>query len=161
MIRLASAAIGMAMLSLLLAACGSAGDNERASATVNPTQRDGGEGGVTVEATWVTAEHAEDGAMKAKLEGYPGDRFVALHLKLDTHSGDLNRYDLVKAASLAADGSASQAASAWVPLSEDSHHREGLLIFPRPEGATGAELALRDIAGVPQRVLRWAPVPEG
>lgn len=158
--RLVFMALGLASLSLLLAACGSSVSEERSGGAASLTQQDSGEGGVTVEATWVTDEHAETDAIAAKLEQYPLDRYVAFHLKLDTHSGDLNEYDLVRIAYLTVDGGTSQAAVTWVSQSNDSHHREGLLVFVRPDGGKTVELTLRDIAGVSQRVLRWSPAPE-
>ena len=157
--RLLLSAIGISLLSLLLAACGMAGRKEEDRPLADLTQRDGGEGGVTVEATWVTRQHAGTDGIASRLERYPLDRYVAFHLKLDTHSVDLNQYDLTDAATLSVDGGAPQSATAWVALGDDSHHREGLLIFARKEGASRVELTVIGVAGVPQRVLRWAPPP--
>ncbi|HEU4759101.1 MAG TPA: hypothetical protein VFT91_03870, partial [Dehalococcoidia bacterium] len=60
-------------------------------------------GGVTVEATWLTAESVAE--VDADLSAYPPDGFVLLDVKLDTHSGDLMSVDLEREAALRQDGS--------------------------------------------------------
>ena len=124
------------------------------------TRVDGGQGGVTVEATWVAAPHRQELALDS-LRDYPADRYALIHLKLDTHSGDLSRYDLPRLATLTGPGPAPVAATAWLEMAEGGHHREGVLVFPgrgdeqgRPEGGR-AELKLTGIAGVAERLFLW------
>jgi hypothetical protein len=113
---------------------------------------------IAIEATWVTAEHlAEMGA--DSLATYPLEEYVLVHLAFTTHSGDLSQYDLAQLSSLRING-AEAPVEAWVSLSDDAHHREGVLVFARPTASGLAELVLRDIGGEPQRVFRWETVPE-
>lgn len=99
--------------------------------------------------------------------GHPPDH-VGFLVSLDTHSGSLLGNDLVALTELRDDrGSATQALG-WEPQSEDSHHRSGMLYFPRSlsEGQPAVtaesrymELSLKNLGGVPERVLRWEPAP--
>jgi hypothetical protein len=58
-------------------------------------------------------------------------------------------------------GEKEYAPEAWESISDDRHHRAGVLVFARvtPDGApldAGAvELVMKGIAGVPERVFRW------
>ncbi len=121
---------------------------------------DGGQGGVTVQATWVTPTHLED-MSKDVVRGYPVERYVLIHLKLDTHSVDLLKYDLPGLAALQRPDGAVFAPAAWLAVEESGHHREGVLAFPggSPEqwtaGGGAALLTLRGIADVPERVFAW------
>lgn len=104
-------------------------------------------GGVTLAATW------------------NGDRSSpAFSITLDTHTVDLDGYDLSRLAALRVDG------SEVAPMSWDApkggHHREGRLVFPattadgRPlidASTTEIVLVVRGIAGVEERVLTWNP----
>lgn len=84
---------------------------------------------------------------------------------MDTHSVDLDGVDLSRQAVLRTDQGIEIAPSAWQsPLS--GHHRRGMLTFPAttPDGrpvfspaTRRVELVIRDIAGVPERVLLWTP----
>ncbi|MBI4234343.1 MAG: hypothetical protein HY686_07880 [Chloroflexi bacterium] len=159
---------GLAALLLALLAgavavsCASQGEPppEQGTAPQSLTRVDEGQGGVTVQATWVTTASLDE--LKAgPLNDYPADSFVLILLSLDTHSGDLMSYDLPRLASLGGRSGSLIEASAWVRLADDSHHREGVLVFPgkgseqwqAQEGK--AELTLQGIAGVAQRSFRW------
>ncbi len=111
-------------------------------------------GGITVEATWLTAE-ARD-AVEADLTAYPQDDFVVLELSLDTHSGDLNSIDLAAEASLN-QGEATVAPEAWVSTSDDAHHRSGLLVFPRKAGDGPVSLSL--VIEEEEVALTWETAP--
>ncbi|GBD10385.1 hypothetical protein HRbin23_00026 [bacterium HR23] len=123
------------------------------------TRTDRAQGGVTVEATLVTPEHLR--AMgKPALEKFPLGEYLLFHVKVDTHSVDLGRYNLVALSALQWDTQGRLPSTAWVPLQESAHHREGVLVFAYPgeKGLTGrGELALviKGLAGVPERILRW------
>lgn len=86
---------------------------------------------------------------------------------MDTHSVDLDGYDLAQLAALHTDQGVEV-----VPLSWDAprggHHRGGTLVFPRtgPDGApvlgatsSALHLAIRDVAGVPERSFQWVLLP--
>jgi hypothetical protein len=156
----------LASLLLVLAACGSSAANSPATgalpstATPSPLptgavdgalgaaasgepmeQRDEG-GGVTVKATWVGSTAG-----------------VAFEVALDTHSIDLDGFDL-RDATLLNDSGVTMADPVW-DADKGGHHRSGRLAFqgdPGPFLASTAwiELSVPDIAGVPVRTLRWA-----
>ena len=82
---------------------------------------------------------------------------------MDTHSVNLDAYDLAQLAVLRTDQGLEIQPIGWDAPS-GSHHREGTLSFPStaPDGSpligagtTTVELVIRDVAGVPERVLRW------
>ncbi|MEK7777603.1 MAG: hypothetical protein AAB303_03145 [Chloroflexota bacterium] len=130
---------------------------------ISLTRLDNGEGGVTVEATWVTPAHLQEmGQVSTMPGGFNLEQHVLVHVKLDTHSVDLSRYDMTRLATLSGlDDTASVPAAGWVGVQEGSHHREGFLAFPG--GSNGqweakekiAKLRLNNIAGVPQREYIW------
>lgn len=82
---------------------------------------------------------------------------------LDTHSVDLDGYDLLRLAALRTDQGAEVQPSSW-DAPKGGHHREGKLVFPTA-AADGSpllgpqthtlELVIRDIAGVRERTFRW------
>ena len=137
-----AAAVGVA--AVLAMACSSGGDG-RPDGTAAPDAagedltRSAEAGGVTVEATWLT--EATVGAVDADLTAYPPDEYVIIELKLDTHSGDLNAIDLQREAALKQDGMTLEPET-WLSLSDDSHHREGIIVFPRSLGDGPVELTV-------------------
>ncbi|MBI2847585.1 MAG: hypothetical protein HYX83_00255 [Chloroflexi bacterium] len=93
-----------------------------------------------------------------KWSGVQGNSLV-FQVSMDTHSVDLDRYDLKKIAVLR-DESGNQ----FQPASWDSvpggHHRQGTLAFPVPDSlslnkAKYIEVIIRDVAGVKERVFKW------
>jgi hypothetical protein len=83
-------------------------------------------------------------------------------IALDTHSVNLDGYDLAKQAVLRVDGR-EVAATAW-DAPKGGHHRSGNLVFPTSgadgaptigAGARAVEVVVRDVAGVPERTFRW------
>ncbi|MBI4311018.1 MAG: hypothetical protein HY681_04470 [Chloroflexi bacterium] len=121
---------------------------------------DGGLGGITVEATWVSAQHWKE--IAGSLRDAAGDRNVLIHVKLDTHSVDLEKYDLAALAFLEGRRRKTVQAEAWLGLEESSHHREGLLIFPGNGNEewqaeeNEAQLTVKGVAGVAERLFGWA-----
>ena len=153
--RLAILAAAVLVVVMVIAAACSGGDDGR---------DDGGDvvadltqsvevGGVTVEATWL-AEGAD--APDADLSAYPAEDFIALDVTLDTHSGDLTSIDMAQAAEMTGGGPAVEPA-AWVSVSDDSHHREGVLVFPRSGVSAPAVLTL-DVSGETV-TLAWQEAP--
>ena len=134
-------------IGLVAAACTAAAPSA-SPASSQPATRDGaglGEqtsqaGAVAIVATWL------DG-------GTPAARVV-----LDTHSVNLDGFDLKELARARLDGGAWVAPSAW-DAPRGGHHRAGTLTFAAlaPTALASArlvELELRDVA-VPSRLLRW------
>lgn len=119
-------------------------------------KKDSGAGGVTF-----AARPAQSEFLKSK--GVGADRWGFV-VELDTHSRDLKGLDLPSLATVRTSRGAQLKPQAWQGLSEDSHHRSGLLLFSAeearkhgidPDKPEGLELVLSDVAGVKQRVLRW------
>ncbi len=154
--RIALAAV--AAIALIAAACssGDAGTPDAADGADGSAQltQSAEAGGVTVEATWLTGDNAA--AVKADLTSYPLTQFVALDIKLDTHSGDLKSVNIEQAAALEQAGTASPP-QAWVSVNDDSHHREGVLVFRRDPKDGPVTLAI-DLGGKQVQLL-WSTQP--
>ena len=84
-----------------------------------------------------------------------GDR-VRFEDKLDTHSVELDGYQLEAGVSLRNDRGASAPAAVESP-SGSGHHRAVTVAFPASValGAKYVELVVRDLGGVQERTLRW------
>jgi len=145
-------------VSVLAAGCSSASDAGQtdvpgdAGAELTQTAE---AGGVTIDATWLTADSLPD--VDADLSAYPLDEFAAIEVAFTTHSGDLNEIAMDEAASLRT-GTETVAPAAWLSVSDDSHHREGVLVFERQGEAGPVELAL-EIADGEAVSLEWQAVP--
>lgn len=146
------ASVAIAGLALVAAACSSTGDSEP-QAGIDLKQQ-GELGGITVEATWLTEQTLGDA--EADVSSYPLDDFVLFAVGLDTHSGDLGEIDL-KEASLLRQSGQELAPEAWLSTSDDSHHRAGVLVFPRRLENGPVELALDHEEH--QLALRWEGAP--
>lgn len=145
---------GLAMvLGLVLTACGASGQASKpessaapAAAATNATTQTSDAGAVTLKATWSD----------------PGVG-LAFTVAMDTHSVDLDEIDLSESATLRTDKGVEVKPSSW-EAPKGGHHREGTLIFP-DKGSDGVpligpdtrvvELIIRNVAGVPERTLRW------
>ena len=123
------ATVGVALLS---AACLSTGVSKEEPAGDSDGDLDltrvGEFEGVTVNATWLTPEDLEQ--IDADIAGYPLDSFVLVEIQFTTHSGDLGEIAMEKASVLRQNGEDVQP-EGWVSTSDDSHHRAGILVFPR------------------------------
>lgn len=97
-------------------------------------------GGVTVKVTYLNPKGAEDA------------RFLVV---LDTHSVDLDSYDLKNLSVLRDDPGQSYQATK-VENKGSGHHREVTLIFPKLSASSKRlELVIQDIAKVKERTFRW------
>ena len=144
-------ALALSLTVLALACSSGGGAKPNSTGTLSRTDE---AGGVTVEATWLTEDGL--GAVDADLAQYPLNEFVLFKVGLDTHSGDLGKLDLKSTASLKQSG-ADVKAKAWVNLSNDSHHRSGVLVFPRDLQYGRVELALN--VKNDELVLAWEAPP--
>jgi hypothetical protein len=86
---------------------------------------------------------------------------------MDTHSVDLDGYDLRRLAVLRTDRGAELRPLGW-DAPKGGHHRSGTLSFPStaPDGSAAigpttrtVQLVIRDVAGVPERRFEWTPGP--
>ena len=113
------------------------------------SQRDKGEGAVEIEVTLVAPGSPE--AVK-----YGAATETVFIVSMTTHTVDLTGYDLTKVSELVAAGRIFKPMR-WTSTSDDSHHRAGVLSFPKVDRSAVLELRIKTIAGVPVRVFRWAP----
>lgn len=135
----------------LLAACSSSSaspsptspSGSGSQAPTNGLVQSSSGGSVTIDVKWLGAQ----------------DGSLAFQVTMDTHSVDLDQYDLGKLVTLRDDAGNEYAPTAWLSA-PGGHHREGTLKFPVPESLTqgkarSIQLVLRDVAGVGERVLQW------
>lgn len=139
--------VSFSLLTLVLAACGTTATTpgNAAAPVANVSQTNEG-GGVTITLT--------------QLAQAPTITFA---VSMDTHTVELDGYDMGQLATLRVDHGPAIPASGW-DAPAGGHHREGTLTFPattpdgRPVIANDAhtiEVIIRDIGGVPERVLQW------
>ena len=157
MLRVAALALSAALA--LAVACGGGGGEVGGEDRATPTAgedltRSAEAGAITVEGTWLVADSLVD--VDADLSAYPLDGFVLIEISFTTHSGDLNKVDMEQAATLS-EGGADIRPEAWISLSDDSHHRGGVLVFKRTEADGPAELTV-DLADS-EVALVWEVIP--
>jgi protein-S-isoprenylcysteine O-methyltransferase Ste14 len=138
---------GVVALSLLslATACAAAGSNSPSSG-VSPTTQVSEAGQVKIAVTWQGPTASP-----------------AFTVVVDTHSVDLDGYDLSQLAVLRTDDGREARPSGW-DAPAGGHHRSGTLTFPttRDDGTPmigpvtrTLELVIRDVAGVPARSFQW------
>ncbi|MBI2861335.1 MAG: hypothetical protein HYX89_00790 [Chloroflexi bacterium] len=134
------------ILLALLTACSQPAASPSASPESDSAVRTNQAGNVTIEARW-----------QATAEG------LVFAIVMDTHSVDLDGYDLAQLATLR-NGQGQEARPLAWDAPKGGHHRSGTLLFPKEDktgrpiaepGAGYLELVIRDMAGVPERTFRW------
>lgn len=127
---------------------GSPGNGEGGGGTDGEVRTSEG-GSVSIQVSWENAGRAV-GAL-------------SFSVVMDTHSGNLDGYDLGRLAVLRNDRGQEVTAELW-DSAPGGHHRTGTLLFPDMDSAgnpvvgpevAAVELLIRDVAGVKERVLRW------
>lgn len=117
------------------------------STTTSDPVQSNEEGSVTIEVEWIEIENL---AEKDSLTFY---------VAMNTHSVDLDDYDLGELATLRDDSG-----NEYQPVSWESepggHHRKGTLTFSLPDSlrqgrAEYVEVVIRSVAGIDERVLKW------
>lgn len=112
-----------------------------------------------------TAQVSEGGQVTVAVTWQGRSAGLSFAVMLDTHSVELDGYDLRELAVLRTDQGVEVAPSGW-DAPPGGHHRKGTLTFPTTTAAgqpvftaTTRELVLviRDVAGVPERSFRWQP----
>lgn len=104
-------------------------------------------GGATIKAVFVTPTYFKanpTGALAGKVDL---DRNVVFAITLDTHAGDLSKYDFVKKIILRNDRGQRVAPLRWVATADSSHHREGGLVFPKTDGGRARDRQAGQSAG--------------
>lgn len=138
------------LIAAVTAACGGSKQNAASTAASKAAstglRQSSDAGNVTVDVTW-----------KGRAAG------PVFTVAMDTHSVDLDGYDLRTLALLRTDQGTEVQPASW-DAPKGGHHREGTLTFPTttadgkpllgPE-TRSFELIIRGIAGVPERKFRW------
>lgn len=138
-------AVVCVLVALTMAACAAPAVTPAASdaaASAGPAAADQQEheaGAVTVTASWIAGT-------------------ASATVALNTHSVDLDGFDLARLGQVRLDGGAWVAPTAW-DAPKGGHHRSGTLVFGSLDAAAIArarviELEIRDV-GVPSHLLRW------
>ena len=80
---------------------------------------------------------------------------LRFQIVLDTHSVDLDAYDL-KTLAILRDRGGRVYQPARVENKGSGHHRSAIVTFAKPaKDSKQVELVIKDIAGVKERVFRW------
>ncbi|OGO30771.1 MAG: hypothetical protein A2Z29_03715 [Chloroflexi bacterium RBG_16_56_11] len=125
----------------------SASTREYTSQPAVGNKRTSVQGGVTIEVEWVRSQDAAE------------NNNAVFQVAMDTHSINLDGYDLKELAVLRDDKGNEYTPASW-ESGPGGHHREGILTFslaysPERSGQKSIEMVIRDVAGVSERVLRW------
>ena len=112
----------------------------------NPTNRlvqSNTEGSVTIDVEWMGEEKDS----------------LVFDVSMNTHSVDLDQYDLRELAVLRDNEGNEYSTTSW-DSAPGGHHRKGTLTFPIPDSlsqgkAKYVEIVIRDVAGIEGRVLKW------
>jgi len=165
--RASPAVLVVAVLALIFAAaCGDGGEPAARAPESSPTPSpltlvDGGQGGVTIQVTWVTANLLASPEMESAND-LDLSRYLAFYVRLDADSADLSKYDLSRISVLHDLSGGEYQPEAWRPLNVAGDHQEGLLTFRKVElGGEGVELVIRGVGGVAERSYRWFTLPSG
>jgi hypothetical protein len=143
----------------------SSNTNQSQSQTNDPYKKsDNWPGNVGVEITYVPPEKLEAAGVPNNSK-YPADKYMTFIVAVNTHSGDLFQYKIEKLAFLrTASGKTLPAVPEWQPLSESSHHRLGVIRFPKQtkdgkptvkDNDKSFEIVIKNIAGVNERIFKW------
>jgi hypothetical protein len=113
----------------------------------------------------VAAQTSEGGQVTIEATWRGPSAGAVFDVVMSTHAVDLDGYDLTQLAVLRVNGAGEIHPANW-DAPKGGHHRQGTLTFPTTASDGSAligpdtrtiELVIRDIAGVPERVLRWTP----
>ena len=162
----AAVPVAAALVVVLGTACGDGGGAQPVetpeslpAAAADFTLSDAGQGGVSIEVTWVTPEILALPQMERAGE-LDLSRYLAFYVRLNAESTDLSKYDLVRISVLRDLGGGEYQPEAWLLWDAADNYREGLLLFLKPElGPEGVELVVRGVGGVTERSFRWLALP--
>ena len=97
-------------------------------------------GGVTVKVTYLDLKTDND---------------LRFQVALDTHSVNLDSYDL-KTVTVLRDDTGKTYLPTGIESKGSGHHREAMLIFPKMSGeAKRIQIVIKDVAGVKERTFDW------
>jgi hypothetical protein len=116
------------------------GNGRSFGATTSQATRTDSGGGVTVKVTLLDSKTKGD---------------LHFQVVLDTHSVDLDAYDL-KRLTVLRDGPANIYRPTYVESKGSGHHRQATVTFAKPTNSIKRiELVIKGVAGVKERVFRW------
>ena len=100
-------------------------------------------GSVTIDVEWIKME----------------DELHIFNVAMNTHSVDLDQYDLGELTTLRDDTDNDYPLVSW-DSAPGGHHRRGTLTFTSPDSLSQwetkyLEIVIRDVAGINERVLKW------
>ncbi|MBF6596519.1 MAG: hypothetical protein IVW51_19000 [Thermaceae bacterium] len=116
-------------------------------------------------ASGATTQTSEGGGVTVVVKWAGKDVGPVFKVTMDTHSVDLDGYDLTRLSTLRTDDGREALPLTW-DAPKGGHHREGKLTFSanaldgKPLVGTdtkGLELIIYDVAGVAQRSFKWIP----
>lgn len=153
----------LAGLALALSGCGAGRDGGAGEAASGSTEEAAAsEQGQAAKSSPAT-QTSEAGEATVEVTWKGGNAGPAFDVTMDTHSVDLDAYDLRKRAVLRNDRGLEVRAKTW-DAPKGGHHREGTLSFSE-KTADGqdligpdtrrVELIIREVAGVPERSFEW------
>ncbi|MEW6635392.1 MAG: hypothetical protein AB1425_01105 [Actinomycetota bacterium] len=152
-------------LALVLSGCGGTeSEGGAGEAASEPTKKAGSEQGEAAAKPSPATQTSEGGEVTVEVTWKGESAGPVFDVTMDTHSVNLDSYDLRKQAVLRNDRGQEVRARAW-DAPKGGHHREGTLSFPEKtadgEDLIGPdtrkiELVIRDVAGVPERSFEWS-----
>jgi hypothetical protein len=82
---------------------------------------------------------------------------LSFEVRMNTHSVNLDAYEMENVSYLRIDGGTEQKALGWFKPGGGGHHRSGVLRFagPIPRGAQSLQVIIRGVGGVQERVFEW------
>lgn len=158
-VRMMVLAALLVALALVLSGCGAESQRDAAGES---TKKSGSEPGEATEPSPAT-QTSEGGEVTVEVTWKGESAGPVFGVTMDTHSVDLDGYDLGKQTVLRNDRGQQVRATGW-EAPKGGHHREGTLSFPEKtaggEDLIGPdtrkiELVIRDVASVPERRFEW------
>lgn len=137
--------------------------DEQADLEQKYLKSDQGQGGVTVEALWVTPEYLAAAVLDDPNLKKQAEKNLVFEIFLTTHGGDLlKEFDVLSNVELLVDGR-SVKPSEWKLNQADPHHPAGTVVFPKVldnepvlgENTKELKLVVKNLRDVPERVLIW------
>lgn len=125
---------------------------------------DFGESDLYVDIIYTPKEYFSFVGDTSEVEGYRADKFLLFKVYINTHQNKLAPFPLERLSRLKVGEGNESRPLLWKVLYEsgDNHHREGFLVFDRPDNNSGSMvLILEDLPGQKERVFQWdLPIPE-
>lgn len=154
---------------ILILVLGAIAQGAQAPTDLSALVKRASQAGVEVEVIFATPEYFKARGDEAGLKRYRPDENLVFFIWMNTHSGDLTLFDMRRISTLRTDQGREIEALRWEAISNNPHHRSGVLIFPQVDSqgkrivtaqSKYVELVFRGLVGVEWR-FRWGPPPLG